>query len=218
MSAPASTTDFGLLAATPDGWFAAAERSLGVLLIDHANCEKKAASSALGLMFAYADDAALSLALARLAREELRHYEQVRGLLVRLRLPYLRLAPGRYAGELRRAVARHEPDRRLDLLIVAALIEMRSAERFRGLAPRLPAPVAELYRGLEAAEARHQSLYLRHAARHALASGLNVAARYATLAAREAELATSPDGEFRFHSGPPAAVAADALSAAALRA
>ena len=205
--------ELGLLAATPAGWFDAAERSLGVLLVDHANCEKKAASTALGLMFSYADDAALGVALARLAREELRHYEQVLGLLARLGLPYLRLAPGRYAAELRRVLATREPARRLDLLLVGALIEARSAERFEGLVPRLPGPVAEFYRGLEAAEARHRSLYLRLATGYATASGLDLAARYATLAAAEAALATGPDDTFRFHSGPPAAAAPGALSA-----
>ncbi len=211
MSVPAAA-ELGLAAATPAAWFDAAERSLGVLLVDHANCEKKAASTALGLMFAYSDDPVLGVALARLAREELRHYEQVLGLLGRLQLPYVRLAPGRYATELRRALATREPARRLDLLLVGALIEARSAERFQGLVPRLPAPVAEFYRGLEAAEARHRSLYLRLATGYAAASGLDLAGRYATLATAEAALATRPDDRFRFHSGPPAAGAERALS------
>ncbi len=68
------------------------------LLVDHANCEKKAASTALALMFAYPEDRALCLALARLAREELRHFEQVQKLMARLAVPARRLSPGRYAG------------------------------------------------------------------------------------------------------------------------
>jgi tRNA-(ms[2]io[6]A)-hydroxylase len=206
--------DFGLAAATPPAWYEAALGALDVLIVDHANCEKKAASSALGLMFAYADDAELGLALARLAREELRHYEQVLGLMGRLGIPYLRLAPGRYAGELRRALASREPERRLDLLIAGALIEARSSERFAGLVPRLPREVGAFYHGLEAAEARHTSLYRSLAARHAERSGLDFQARYAELAAVEAGLATRPDGTFRFHSGPPAPAGA-ALSVAA---
>ncbi len=193
-----------LLAPTPMAWFEAAETSLEILLVDHANCEKKAASTALGLMFSYADDTALGLSLARLAREELRHYEQVVGLLARLGIPYRRLSPSRYAAELRRALITHEPHRRLDLLIVGALIEARSSERFHGLLPRLPGEVAKFYEGLEAAEARHTTLYLSLAQRHAASSGLDLELRYAELAACEAELATRPDREFRFHSGPPA--------------
>ncbi len=201
----ASGVEFRLAAPTPDAWYEAAVAALDVLLVDHANCEKKAASSALGLMFAYADDAELGLALARLAREELRHYEQVLGLMGRLGVRYVRLAPGRYAGELRRALATREPERRLDLLITGALIEARSAERFRGLVPRLPAEVGAFYRGLEAAEARHTNLYQALAERHAARTGQDVAARYAALAAVEADLATRPDPSLRFHSGPPAA-------------
>ncbi len=200
----------GLAAVTPPAWYEAAAGALELLLVDHANCEKKAASSALGLMFAYADDTELGLALARLAREELRHYEQVLSLMGRLGIRYARLAPGRYAGELRRALVTHEPARKLDLLVVGSLIEARSAERFHGLASRLPAEVGAFYRGLEAAEARHTDLYLTLAARHAERHALDLAARYAVLAALEGELATRPDDTLRFHSGPPAARAAAA--------
>jgi tRNA-(ms[2]io[6]A)-hydroxylase len=194
----------GLAVATPLAWYDAALGQLEVLLVDHANCEKKAASTALGLMFAYADDATLGLALARLAREELRHYEQVLGLMARRGVGYARLGPGRYAGELRRAILGDEPARRLDLLILGQLIEARSAERFEGLIPRLPEDIARFYAGLEAAEARHRSLYRDLAVRYAARAGLDYAARLAVLAAVEADLATRPDPLFRFHSGPPA--------------
>jgi tRNA-(ms[2]io[6]A)-hydroxylase len=194
----------GLAAGTPPAWYAAALASLDVLLVDHANCEKKAASTALGLMFAYADDSALGLALARLAREELRHYEQVLGLMARRGVHYARLAPGRYAAELRRAVSRNEPARRLDLLIVGQLIEARSAERFEGLIPRLPEDIGRFYAGLEAAEARHERLYHDLARGYATQRGLDYEARLAVLGGVEADLATRPDPLFRFHSGPPA--------------
>ena len=194
----------GLAAATPAAWYDEALTRLDVLLVDHANCEKKAASTALGLMFAYADDAALGLALARLAREELRHYEQVLGLMARRGVRYARLPPGRYAGELRRAVTAHEPVRRLDLLIAGQLIEARSSERFEGLIPRLPEDIGRFYAGLEAAEARHRSLYRDLARSYAARAGLDYDARLAALATVEADLATRPDPLFRFHSGPPA--------------
>ena len=71
-----------LLAPTPQSWIdRALQRALDVLLVDHANCEKKAASTALALMFAYAEDLELAEQMSRLAREELRHYEQVAQLL-----------------------------------------------------------------------------------------------------------------------------------------
>lgn len=199
VAAPASI----LCAATPPAWFAAAAAARDTLLIDHANCEKKAASTALGLMFAYADDAALGLALARLAREELRHYEQVVRLMRELGVPYGRLSPSRYAAGLRRALRPAEPARRLDLLLCGALIEARSCERFAGLVPVLDAPIAAFYAGLHAAEARHQALYVELADDYGARSGLDARARLAELAAVEAELATAPDAQFRFHSGAP---------------
>ena len=192
-----------LLAATPEAWYAAAEGALDTLLVDHANCEKKAASTALGLMFAYADDTGLGLALARLAREELRHYEQVLALMQRRGVAYARMPPGRYAGALRKALSPNEPHRKLDLLITGQLIEARSSERFQGLLPRLPDDVATFYRGLEAAEARHTRLYGQMAAAHAVQHGLDLEAHGHRLALVEAHLCTDPDPLFRFHSGPP---------------
>ncbi len=82
-----------LLAATPASWIERARGSLDVLLVDHANCEKKAASTALALMFAYAEDLELADQMSRLAREELRHYEQVAQLLRKLGIEPVRLAP-----------------------------------------------------------------------------------------------------------------------------
>ncbi|MCZ8130346.1 MAG: tRNA-(ms[2]io[6]A)-hydroxylase [Steroidobacteraceae bacterium] len=201
--AVASTASPVLAVPTPVAWFDAAPRHRDVLLVDHANCEKKAASTALALMFSYADDAPLGLALSRLAREELRHYEQVVRLMRELGVAYGRLAPSRYAAGLRRVIRGTEPARKLDLMLCGALIEARSCERFHGLAPRLEPRIAEFYRGLEAAESRHQGLYLDLARRHAREHGLDADSRLVELAAVEADLVTAPDREFRFHSGPP---------------
>lgn len=197
-----------LRAPTPEGWVAEALRRWPELLADHANCEKKAASTALALMFAYPEDRELTGRLSRLAREELRHFEQVDRLMQDQGLPHLRRKPGRYASRLRAALRTHEPYRKLDLLLCGALIEARSCERFRLLAARpegegLPAPVAALYAALEASEARHFQLYLRLAERHARAAGIVIGTRLEELAAVESEAATSPDPEFRFHSGDP---------------
>ena len=134
------------------------------MLIDHAYCEKKAASSALALIFAYPESECENLSLARLAREELRHFEQVTRLMQSLSVPFRRLKPGRYAAALRAAMRTHEPARRVDLMLTGALIEARSCERFGLLAPRLPAAMGEFYADLERVEARHGQLYLELAA------------------------------------------------------
>lgn len=190
-----------LKAATPRAWVEAAVAALPTLLIDHANCEKKAASTAMALIFAYPEDRSLAVALSRLAREELKHFEQVERLMKKLDVPHQRLKPGRYASELRKLVRTHEPQRKLDLMLVHALIEARSCERFRLLSKQLPVAVRELYAQLERSEARHFEMYLAFAEREYDAA--EVAERLEIIAAREAELATSPDTELRFHSGPP---------------
>jgi tRNA-(ms[2]io[6]A)-hydroxylase len=190
-----------LRAPTPRGWIEAARHDLPILLIDHANCEKKAASTALALIFAYPEDRSLAVALSRLAREELKHFEQVERLMKRLEVPHRRIKPGRYAGELRKLVRTHEPKRKLDLMIVHALIEARSCERFRVLAQHLPAEVRVLYEQLERSEARHFEIYMEFAEREFDAA--EITARLELIAGREAELATQPDRELRFHSGPP---------------
>ena len=191
-----------LRAATPRAWVEAALGQLPTLLVDHANCEKKAASTALALIFAYPEDRALSVALSRLAREELKHFEQVERLMKKLDVPHMRLKPGRYASELRKLVRTHEPKRKLDLMIVHALIEARSCERFGCWRRACRREVRELYQQLERSEARHFEIYLDFAAREFDAD--EIAARLEVIATREAELATEPDAELRFHSGTPA--------------
>lgn len=192
-----------LLAPTDVRWFDRAVKSWDDLLVDHANCEKKAASTALSLIFAYASDFDLAGRMSRLAREELRHFEQVQKFMVELGVPFKRMSPSRYAEGLRRLVRREEPGRLLDLLLCGALIEARSCERFVGLIDKLSEPLAGFYRGLAESEARHQSLYLRLAQQRATAQEIET--RLRLLAEAEAQLATEPDAQFRFHSGTPIA-------------
>jgi len=189
-----------LLDVTPAAWVDAAVQRWRELLIDHANCEKKAASTALALMFAYPEDRRLGLALSRLAREELRHFEQVQKMMATLDVPFMRQRPGRYASGLRSELRTSDPGRKLDLLLTGALIEARSCERFRLLAPRLQPPLSNFYAQLEQSEARHFELYVEFAQS---AAPEEWRGRLQRLAEREAELATSPDEDFRFHSGPP---------------
>jgi tRNA-(ms[2]io[6]A)-hydroxylase len=191
-----------LLAPTPASWVDAALARWRELLVDHANCEKKAASTALALIFAYPEDRKLTSSLSRLAREELRHFEQVQKMMTTLRVGYTRQAPGRYGSGLRAVLRTSEPGRKLDLLLAGALIEARSAERFGLLAPRLEAPLGAFYEQLRQSEARHFEDYLDWA--RAAAPDADIDARLREIATREAELATSPDAEFRFHSGAPA--------------
>ncbi len=114
-----------LRARTPRAWFDLAAGRTDELLLDHANCEKKAASTALALMFAYPEDFELASRMSNLAREELRHFELVQQKLTELGVSFRRLSPSRYAEGLRKVLRRDEPGRRIDLLLCGALIECR---------------------------------------------------------------------------------------------
>lgn len=187
---------------TPDAWCARALQEQRTLLIDHANCERKAAATALATLQRYPLDDLLVERMSRLAREELRHFEQVRALMRGLGIRWKTLGASRYAGGLHAQVRREEPGRLLDTLLVGALIEARSAERFALLAPHLPGQIGSFYAGLLASEARHFENYLALARR--VAGSEEIEARLAVLRSAEAELVSSPDRQFRFHSGTPA--------------
>jgi tRNA-(ms[2]io[6]A)-hydroxylase len=140
--------------------------------------------------------------MSRLAREELRHFEQVRSIMADMDVPFERLTASRYAGQLRETVRDEEPARLLDTLLIGALIEARSCERFAALAPRLPDELGRFYSGLLASEARHFEHYLAFAEAEC-GAGVALNARLDELKALEAELITAPDPDFRFHSGVP---------------
>ena len=190
-----------LLCATPGAWVDWALQHPDILLIDHANCEKKAASTALNLMYRYVEHHQLLLKLSRLAREELRHFEQVIALMKSRGIEYEQIAAARYAGELRKQARSHEPARLIDTLLIGAIIEARSCERFAVLAPELDAELSEFYGSLLKSESRHFLDYLKLA--RELGSPEEVEQRLPVLLQRERELIESPDEEFCFHSGVP---------------
>ena len=111
---------------TPEQWIENALANQDVMLIDHAHCEKKAASTALSLMYRYVDNTDLLNKMSRLAREELRHFEQVLAIMKKRGVAYTHLSPARYAAGLREAVRTEDPGRLVDVLIVGAIIEARS--------------------------------------------------------------------------------------------
>jgi tRNA-(ms[2]io[6]A)-hydroxylase len=188
---------------TPAAWLKAARSQQELLLVDHANCEKKAAATALNLMFRYGERLPeLQEALSRLAREELRHFEQVTRIMRARDIVHRPLTAARYAEGLRKKLRKGEQERLTDLLVIGAFIEARSCERFAALIPELDEGLAAFYRGLHAAEARHFKLYLGLAEKYGVG---DAAERVPVFREVEAELIGSEDGEFRFHSGIPAA-------------
>jgi tRNA-(ms[2]io[6]A)-hydroxylase len=185
---------------TPQLWIDNALANPELLLIDHANCEKKAASTALNLMYRYVDNFDLLNKMSRLAREELRHFEQVIAIMKRRNIEYRQITASRYAVKLREAVRPNDPDKLVDILIVGALIEARSCERFARLAPFLDQELKSFYLSLLKSEGRHFKDYLKLA--ETVASQQEVSERLDVFLAIEKQLIESPDSEFRFHSGP----------------
>lgn len=186
---------------TPDAWITAALDDQQTLLIDHKNCEFKAASTALSLMAKYSTYVDLLNAMSRLAREELVHHEQVLRIMKRRKIGLRPVSAARYASGLRKVVRTHEPHKLVDTLVVGAFIEARSCERFEALVPHLDEELGKFYFGLLKSEARHFQNYLKLAYQYGDARDVDQAIE--RVRAAERELIESPDTEFRFHSGVP---------------
>ena len=187
---------------TAQAWVDAAIIDLPLIIQDHANCEKKAAGTAMNLLFRYEFSYDLQRKLAQLIREEMLHYEQVLGIMNERGQEWRYLSAGRYAKGLLKHKRSHEPAAMVDVLIIGAFIEARSCERFAALAEVInDQRLAKYYRYLLKSESRHFEDYL------ALAQSLSddsIDERVAFFKEVEADLISSPDTELRFHSGTPA--------------
>lgn len=184
---------------TPDKWVENALANQDTMLLDHAHCEKKAAMTALNLIHRYPGNPDLLMKMSRLAREELRHFEQVMKFIKKRKLSYGHMTASRYAAKLRESVRKQDPGRVIDLLIIGAFIEARSCERFAKIAPLLDDELKDFYISLLKSESRHYQDYLKLASGYCK-NGLDE--RIAFFREKERELIQSPDEEFRFHSGP----------------
>ena len=185
---------------TPEAWLKSAITNADLLLIDHANCEKKAASTALSLLYRHVEKPSLLQRLSRLAREELRHFEQVARVIEERGVAYRYVSASRYAGVLNKIVRSHEPQRLVDTLLVASVIEARSCERFALLADVVDEHLAGLYRSLLDSEKRHFDAYRQLALEYG--DEKDVQARLDVILEEENDFITTADQEFRFHSGP----------------
>ena len=145
---------------TPASWIEKALADIPTLLIDHAHCERKAASTALSLLHRHIQYSNVCYRLSRLAREEMRHFEQVHRLMTKRGITYKPLTASRYAKTLHDLVRPSDPGLLLDQLLIAAIIEARSCERFAAIAPHLDETLTKFYMGLLASEARHYSMYV----------------------------------------------------------
>ena len=197
MSAP-----FTLASRTPAGWARAVAEDVPALLSDHAHCELKAAASAMTLLRNHGQRADLCQALGPLLREEAEHAQRVLRELATRGHGLLPDRPNPYMDGLISAAGhpRRREDGLLDTLLVAALIEMRSHERFERLAECDElAELRSLYASLGEAEARHGELFLDLA--RDVSTHERVAERFAGLALAEAEVMQRVPFAHRIHSG-----------------
>jgi tRNA-(ms[2]io[6]A)-hydroxylase len=184
---------------TAQRWLQQIDTGLDEILIDHAHCEKKAAGTAMNLIFAYVEHELLCREMIEIVNEELDHFRQVLDLLASRGIRFRRLTPSSYGRRLNDLVRKFEPQRAVDRLLVAGLIEARSCERFDLLRRHGPdTQLAEFYESLFESEARHHSTYVRLA--KTFASEQDVTQRLHELAAAEAEIIAEGDPLPRMHS------------------
>jgi len=188
-----------LKGATSPRWLAQVSEHLDLLLIDHAHCEKKAAGTAMNLIFAYVEDEPLCQAMTEIVGEELDHFHQVLDLLRARDILFRRMKPSGYGRRLNDLVRKNEPERAVDRLLVAGLIEARSCERFGLLREELEdRELAAFYDSLFESEARHHATYVRLAT--AYASEDEVHQRLDELAEAEAQIIAEGEPLPRMHS------------------
>src|SRR3954467_9305214 len=184
---------------TPSRWLEQVDRDLPAILIDHAHCEKKAAGTALNLIFAYLENIELCREMTEIVNQELEHFHMVLDLLAKREIRFRRLTPSSYGRELNELVRKQEPQKAVDRLLVAGLIEARSCERFHVLSEYVKdEELAAFYGSLFESEARHHTTYTRLAKHFAAES--EVMTRLDELAAAEAVIITRGEELPRMHS------------------
>jgi tRNA-(ms[2]io[6]A)-hydroxylase len=180
-------------------WLKQVDASLNEILVDHAHCEHKAAATAMSLLGSYIENTELCREMTTIIEEELDHFHQVVAILERRGIPFRKQAPGHYGGALHALVRPRDPERAVDRLLIAGLIEARSCERFDLLRKHVKdAELAEFYGSLFESEARHHSTYVRLAMY--FQSEPLVRARLKELAAAEADIIAQGNPRPRMHS------------------
>ena len=194
-----NVTMLGLRHATPDTFVDRFELSLEEMLIDHAHCEKKAAAAALAFIAKYPDYPDIVSTMAEIVEEEMAHFRQVLGLLDARGWTFRGMRGSKYAGRLHAVVRDGFGPGLVDRLLVAAMIEARSCERFALLGRRLSDPeLRAFYQSLFESEARHYATYVKLALAHGPEA--EVRQRLDELLALEASAASEGEDAARLHA------------------
>ncbi len=190
-----------LKSSSSERWLNQVDQNLDEILIDHAHCEKKAAGTAMNLLFAYIENQDLCREMTEIVNEELEHFHLVLDILNRRQIRFRRLKPSSYGRQLNDLVRKNEPDKAVDRLLVACLIEARSCERFDFLRKHMDGrdqELADFYDSLFESEARHHTTYVRMA--KFFAADDVVKHRLNELSALEAEIIAVGQDLPRMHS------------------
>ena len=180
-------------------WLEQVETNLEEILIDHAHCEKKAAGCAMNLIFAYVENEELCREMTEIVNEELEHFHMVLEILKQRNIRFRRLTPSNYGRQLNDLVRKFEPQKAIDRLLVAGLIEARSCERFDLLRQHVKDKgLADFYDSLFESEARHHATYVRLAKQ--FGTDEEVKQRLIELSKLEAEIIETGDTLPRMHS------------------
>ena len=190
----------GLKFETATSWVEVASAGLEQVLTDHAFAEQKAASNAVSIIINYSEETELVQAMSDIAIEEMEHFKMVHEFMVKKGMTLGRDQSNDYARHLQSYFPKTS-DRQLALihrLLIAALIEARSCERFTLLADALPdSPERSLIRELIPSEARHFSMFMNLAREYDDADA--VEARFEEYAVAEAEIVRALPDEARVH-------------------
>ncbi len=147
---------------TNPGWIQSALNNLESVLIDHAHCEKKAAATGLSLLSTYPEKMEINMKMADLVEEEIDHYRSVLKFIEKRNIQFTRDTGDPYVKELLTHLHNNEPERLLDRLLTAGIIEARSCERLQLLAENISDPeLKSFYQALSSSEAGHYVTFIK---------------------------------------------------------
>lgn len=159
----------GLKLPTDPRWVNVVEKNISEILTDHAYCEQKAASYAISLITKYPENTEIVDKMTALAQEEMEHFQMVHDIIKARGLQLGRERKDPYVHDLMKFIKRGGNDEMVlvDRLLIAAMIEARSCERFRILSENIgDKELAQFYHDLMASEARHYTMFIKLAKKY----------------------------------------------------
>ena len=179
----------GLKLPTDPRWVNVVEKNINEILTDHAYCEQKAASYAISLITKYPEITEIVDKMIALSQEEMEHFQMVHDLIKKRGLELGRERKDPYVHDLMAFIKRGGNYEMVlvDRLLIAAMIEARSCERFRVLSENIQdEELSKFYRDLMTSEARHYSMFIKLAKKYG--KGVDVDKRWKEFLIKEAEI------------------------------